>query len=378
MKMDMLLVNLGFTENEVEQLMKSKLVVQEKYENLYYLRFLRGTSLFKRWTVIFNVNEIIPPYPPVRRIYNIKNGLTKHFGDKEFYMEELVDGYNVRIAYVFNKVVAITKDGIVCPFSTERIYDFFDVEKFFKENPSLILVGVIAGPDNPYVRSSPTYVKDDIQFFLVDIMKKISGELLPVEERMNLAEKYGIPKVRNFGKFSTGKLNDVLEFVQMVDEEGNKGVVFKDPESKQTALKYTTPSFEFQTISKNASYIMEIPSSNFVESVLRIAAYISEMKPDKKSINSLSTKLGKAFIEPVKGLFEAIENKKPIDETFKIRVKNPETAQRLIDLFYKRGLEVKINDIHVEEDQWIVEFSRPHPQTAAKISGLWRGSSVVD
>ena len=378
MKMDMLLVNLGFTENEVDQLLKSKQVVQEKYENLYYLRFLRGTSLFKRWTVIFNVNEIIPPYPPVRRIYNIKNGLTKHFGEKEFYMEELVDGYNIRIAYVLNKVVAITKDGIVCPFSTERIFDFFDVEKFFKENPDLVLVGVIAGPDNPYVRSSPTYIQEDIQFFLIDIMRKTTGEIMKVEDRMALAEKYNIPQVRSFGRFSVNQIKDVLEFVQMVDEEGNKGVVFKDPESKLSALKYTTPSYEVQLLSKSANYIMEVPSSNFIDSVLRIAAYVAEMKPDKRTVNGISTKIGKSLIEPVKELFDAIENKKPIDEKFKILVKSPETAQKMIDLFYKRGLEIKINDIHIENDKWIVEFSRPHPQTAAKISGLWRGSSVID
>lgn len=378
MRIERLLTDLGFTENEVNELISSKGVVQERYENLYYARFLRGTSLFKRWTVIFGVNDIIPPYPPVRRIYNIKNGLSRHFGEKEFYLEELVDGYNVRIVSVLNRILAITRDGIVCPFSTERISDFFDVEKFFKDHPELILVGEIAGPDNPYVHDSPTYIKEDIQFFLIDIMKKTSGELLPVEERMKLAEEYRIPQVRCFGKFTINQLNEVIEFIEMIDDEGNEGVVFKDPESKLPALKFTTPSAECQDILRSANFVMETHLMRFIDGFIRIAAYIAEFKLKSAAVDNLSKKLGKAILKPIIEVFENVENKKPVEEEFKIIVKNPETAQKLIDLYYKRGIEIKINDIKMEKDRWIVIFSIPHPQTASKLSSLWRGTSIID
>lgn len=62
-----------------------------------------------------------------------------------------MNGYNVRIASVDSKIVALTRGGYLCPFTTQKVQEFMDLDKFFKDNPNLVICGEMLGTANPYV-----------------------------------------------------------------------------------------------------------------------------------------------------------------------------------------------------------------------------------
>ena len=84
--------------------------------------------------------------------------LKKHFnGLSKLAVEEKMNGYNVRVAQVNGEILAITRSGYICPYTTERANVKLNLE-FFEAFPELVLYGEMVGPDNPYVPKSYNFV----------------------------------------------------------------------------------------------------------------------------------------------------------------------------------------------------------------------------
>ena len=66
----------------------------------------------------------------------MKPGLRQQFPGY-FWAEEKMDGYNVRVARVGDRVVAITRGGYLCPFTSDRLPDLLDLT-IFEQHPDLI------------------------------------------------------------------------------------------------------------------------------------------------------------------------------------------------------------------------------------------------
>ena len=373
-----LLTDLGLEESEAKKALNTHSVVQERFERLQFLKFNKDIAPFSRGTLVFTIRDIIPECPRTRVIYNLENGIKKHFGETPFYVEEGIAGYRVRIAKVLNRVVVITKGGHICPFSTERVTDFFDVDKFFKENPDLILCGTIAGPNNPYVREHPSYIKEDIKFYLSDIIKKISGDRLPQEEIKSLSEKYSIPHARVFGKFTLEKLGDIWGIIDLIEDEENYGVLLKDEEGKKVHLLYMTPTGNINEIMSNSNYYLEMPHVHYIQRIIRIGYHLAQRELEEGTIEKIEKRLGEALLLPfAKNLRETIATKKTVEEEFSVKVKNPKTAEKLLNHLLNLKRDIQIRDVKKDNDLWTVTFVELHRAATKNQSGFWRGNSVA-
>ncbi|MFQ5687884.1 MAG: RNA ligase, partial [Candidatus Scalindua sp.] len=138
----------NITEDLWNEAIEEHSVVTDVFDDVTFYRVVKRVGQLSRGTVISDA-EIIFDFPRIARILQLENGIKLTFANP-FYVEEKVDGYNVRIAKIEGRVFAFTRGSYVCPFSTDRLVDFFNIDKFFDENPELIVCGEIAGPENPY------------------------------------------------------------------------------------------------------------------------------------------------------------------------------------------------------------------------------------
>ena len=145
---------LGFDEERVKRLFERNYLARNwgKYEHL--LRFDKEISHIERGTVLYEKDgsfEIIMGFPKIRRAMVLDPTLKKHFnGLEKVAVEEKMNGYNVRIAIAMEQIVAITRSGYICPYTTQKAKEKLTL-KFFEDFPELVLYGEMVGPDNPYV-----------------------------------------------------------------------------------------------------------------------------------------------------------------------------------------------------------------------------------
>jgi putative ATP-dependent DNA ligase len=180
----------------VKEAVRQRKARSESFLGFEYLRFSDDFKDVPRGTAIFQ-DTVVWGYPHIGRVFVLERGLREQFKGP-FWVEEKVDGYNVRIFRIGDRVLALSRGGYLCPFTMDRLGDFLDLS-FFEDNPDLVICAEVAGPENPYIEESPPYIKEDIRVFVFDIMKKNSGEFLPQEEKLRLIERYSLPSVEIFG-----------------------------------------------------------------------------------------------------------------------------------------------------------------------------------
>ncbi|MCR3882855.1 MAG: RNA ligase, partial [Methanothrix sp.] len=75
--------------------------------------------------------------------------IKRHFPDGVL-VEEKMNGHNVRVVMVGGRVIALTRGGFICPYSTEVAKDQIN-PRIFEDHPDIVLCGEMVGPKNPYV-----------------------------------------------------------------------------------------------------------------------------------------------------------------------------------------------------------------------------------
>jgi putative ATP-dependent DNA ligase len=134
------------TEKDITTLKERESLHTYRFNDLTFVRLSQEYKSYPRGTVFYD-KGIILGYPRIMRILHLANGITRYFKNK-FYVEEKMDGYNVRIAVINRIPLAFTKGGFICPFTTDRIPDLIDLN-FFKEYPEHIICGEVVGPGSP-------------------------------------------------------------------------------------------------------------------------------------------------------------------------------------------------------------------------------------
>ena len=132
----------GISEDRWQESIDKHDVAREEYDGIPYYRIMRKVGPLEKGTIV-TCAGIIFDFPRIARILHLENGLKNAYA-QPFYVEEKVDGYNVRIVCILGKVLAFSRGGYVCPFSTDRIADFLDIQKIFADYPNLIVCGEFA------------------------------------------------------------------------------------------------------------------------------------------------------------------------------------------------------------------------------------------
>ncbi len=372
-----ILLKIGVPEDRLLVLEGKGGIVEDEFEGVRYVRFRDSAKGFRRGTVVFENSEAVIGFPHIKRVVQLENGIRRVFKNKPFYVEEKVDGYNVRVVKVGEKVLALTRGGFVCPFTTERIEDFVNFE-FFKDYPNLVLAGEMAGPESPYIVEGPPYVKEDIRFFLFDIQEKGTGKSLPVEERYKLAEEYGIPQVERLGLFDHSGLDDLYDLTERLSRERREGIVMKTPDMKKVA-KYVTPYANINDIGIGSHIFFNLPHGYFMGRIKRLAFYLAEKHVKGEEFDEYAKALGKALLRPFVESIHEVAHGDEVEEVFTVRVKNISTAHRMVTHFERLGVKIHIEDIEdLKNGYWRITFKRVYPDATREMRELWNGLAFVD
>ncbi|MDI6851214.1 MAG: RNA ligase [bacterium] len=359
----------------VRQALELKRAIYENYLDVRYIRFADDSKPFKRGTVVID-DTIIPPYPKIGRLFVLKEGLNRYFKEP-FYIEEKADGYNIRVIYIKDRILAITRGGFVCPFSTDRLPDFYDFEKFFRENPHLILFGEIIGPNNPYMELHPPYITFDVAFKLFDIYNPIEKRFFLPEERYRIADLYQIPQVGRFGRFNSSDFESIKEIVLKLNEEEIEGVVIKSAEKVFKYFKYATPIINIKDIEADIDLLLELPGEFYTQRILRYALSSLELGFDDQEVIE---KLGKILIENFKKVVQEFKSTAKISRQYVLYFNKQENIEEFIKLESRASdlIKVKLIEIEKSSDKFKVTIEKTFLKATTRLYRLLRGYPLYD
>lgn len=179
---------LDISEKRLEKLIERRILTANwgKYRQL--LRFDKKVSHIEEGSVLnqqSNELELVRGFPKIRRALLLESAIIKNFETADSVaIEEKMNGYNVRAAEINGEVLAFTRGGLVCPYTTEKVRELINLD-FFRDHPDLVLCAEMVGPDNPYVPKD-IYNIDSLQFFVFDIRKKIQENPIPLMKKESL------------------------------------------------------------------------------------------------------------------------------------------------------------------------------------------------
>ncbi|RMH32558.1 MAG: RNA ligase [Nitrospirae bacterium] len=343
-----------------------------------YRRFVDAYRIIPRGTVLLP-EGIMPGYPKIGRIVSLR-GLARSF-DGPFHVEEKIDGYNVRIVRSGGRYLAFTRSGLVCPFTTDRLPDLIApsiLEAVFTAHPDAIICAEVAGAANPYIDSHSARVPEDIALFAFDVMALDREHFWPMEERNRLFLEYGIPAVPMFGTYRATDLEPLRDIVRRLDEEGGEGIIAKHPNAP-VRVKYVTPSINVDDVRAEAPLELELPPEYYVSRIVRMAIALRELGLEQKR-PELAAKLGHWLLSGFDRALDELERSGAVAKTFKCRVREETTIDRLIQHLNASSRTVQVKELtrRKENGWWVVEFRKEFLRSTSILTSLLGGKVVFD
>jgi putative ATP-dependent DNA ligase len=347
----------------------------ETYGEWRYLRLCDDFRGNPKGTVCWQ-GRLVPGYPHIGRIFRLEQGLAQQFAGA-FWVEEKIDGFNIRIFRSGGELLALTRGGYVCPFATDRVVDFVD-EDIFREEADLILCAELAGPDNPYTQGGPSFVPKDVELFVFDMTRFDQPGFLPQAKRRSLCEQFAVGTPRFFGCFQARDWGRVRDIVEALDADGREGIVLKEdgPDGRRT--KFVTAWSVVYDIAVRAADTVELPGDFFTGRILRMALYLDEVS--RRVDAKLERDLGRAFLQ---GLAQSVERFKQdghVYHDFRCRFRKRENADALME-----HLRAILGHTHVaqkrleqEGDYWVLEFVKEVPKLTGLLHQLFQGAALED
>ncbi len=357
----------------IESLKKGK--AEKLKEDIEYIRFREETGKIKRGTVVTS-ERIIFGFEHIPRIFTLAKGLERNIVKEsgketedsgEVYIEEKIDGFNLRIAKVEGKIFAFSRGGFIDAFATEKARAL-GLEKFFSNYPDHILCGEMIG-NTPY--TTPTR-KFDVKLFVFDIDSG-NGEYLPCAERYAILKKYKIESVPQLGKFKADDVKKISELALMLNKAKKEGMVIKSADRKKI-VKFVTPNADIEDIARCSNVMFDMPLGFYVQRVFRSGIFIKEFGLDEKEY---AKALGEAFYSGLHDGIEAVEDGRGAEEEFEIFIKDPKTWETI---HHHMSKEVKLEVIFRREENGgeRIRFRKIYQKTTKKIHDAISGKGQVD
>lgn len=347
------------------------------FMNTYY-RFRHRSNGFDKGTVVFldkGKTTRIVGYPKTRRILNIKNGLKKNFTGN-FVVEEKMDGYNVRVCNVNGDLIAITRGGIVCPYTTYKLRKILGNNAFFDENPELVLCGEVVGLQNPYQEKSYPESKN-FGYYVFDITERKSGKALPINEKKELLKKYDLPHVKELGTFTPDDYEKVIDIVKDLGSNSREGIVIKSIDMT-TVLKYTSNTSTNNDLKYAFRFWSDYGQAFFFRRIVRQAFQCEEMCMSDADIKKSAAALGESIMFPLIKTINNISKGKEITEDFDIVVPDREFGEAFVEHLNHLGAKVTINSVKEDKNGVLMNISRHYQSTNDSTKAYLDGSTWSD
>ncbi len=339
-------------------------------ERTFY-RLTKDLSGLPRGTVFWD-SAILHGYQKIKRIIHLEQGIRRYFKGP-FYVEEKMDGYNVRVRRIGGEVFAFTRGGFICPFTTDRLPDLLP-QRFFDACPDYTLCGEVVGPENPYNSEAVPYIKEDIAFFAFDI-KDPGGRSISLGERYRIYEETALPFARHWGPFTEMNMEEIKTILYELDKEDREGMVIKSVAGEEE-VKYVTLSSCIRDIHSTAHLMTELPAGFYIQRLIRIAAITYEHSIALDDTAKLS--IAEALMEPLEDTVRRVASGEGIKEFFTVRVKRKETMDALMQHLGRTGVSVHPVSIERAGDRYKCVFYRTFPKGTRELRRKLRGHGFYD
>lgn len=366
--------SLNIPENRIAGAIKRRTLqyVKGKHE---LLRFDKALSRIEGGTVVLlEPFDVIRGFPKISRTLMLYPALIKHFSSCETVaVEEKMNGYNVRVMMVGDGLVAFTRGGFICPYTTEKVNYLID-HAFFHDHPDLVLCGEMVGPDSPYVPKG-FYDIESLDFFAFDIRKKGTGMPMPIVKRRKLMKKYGIKSVHLFGEYRIKDAHTAItDIIKSFGDTLREGVVIKDPQMISQPVKYTSSLSNCADLKYAFEFYNDFGRDFFFGRVCREAFQSVEWDEEDKDVKRRCQELGESILIP---MISTIKNKKSgerIGENVQIRVKNLNTVEEFEEYLRLLGIDAIFLSPEKIGDEYLVRIRKIHQSTNDKTETILNGN----
>ena len=346
----------------------------DSYRGRAYRRLPDYRKAVEKGTVLI-AGTVVRGFPKIPRCLVLDEGIPQHF-DREIAVEEKLNGYNVRVAHIEGNILAFTRSGIVCPFTTHKVRTLVDCERFFDRHPERMLCGEMIGPENPYT-TADCYNVDSIAFRAFDIRDRESGASLPVEERRAACEDLGIPQVDLFGIYEpTEAVEATPEIVNDLDKWGREGIVMKTVDGGQQ-LKYTTSAANQGDLAYAFGYPFDYGRAFAFRRLIREGFQSVEFADSEAERRQRARGVGESLLLSMTDAIEAVDEGERLGERHTVRAE-PRVVDALLDHFREQSLSLDIERDRRVAGQRVLTFSKQVQRSTDKIDTYLDGTIVKE
>ncbi len=362
----------GFLKDHLpEERINRETLQSFRHEGRVFYRLKKDLHHLPRGTVFWE-GGLIHGYQRIKRVLHLEEGIRRYFREG-FYVEEKMDGYNVRIRRIGNGLYAFTRGGFLCPFTTDRLADLMPTG-FFDTHPEHTVCAEVVGPENPYNTEVTPYVDEDVALFVFDI-KDPSGRSLPIEERYGVYAAEGLPAVSRWGPFGPDDAGRVREIVGELDRAGREGVVMKHL-GQGEEVKYVTFGSCLRDLEATAHLMTELPAGFYIQRLLRMAAITYEYSLRLDEPVRLS--IADALMGPLNETVRRVAGGESIKEFFTVRVNREETVDALMRHLRTTGVSAHLLSVERKGGRFVARFYRTFPEATKELRRRLRGYGFYD
>ncbi|MFH0986653.1 MAG: RNA ligase [Candidatus Micrarchaeota archaeon] len=346
-------------------------------DSIPYLRHHRDDGKNLKGTVVFlkknGEKETVSGYLKIPRAFHLGSAFRKIFGKQGAYVEEKMDGYNVRTCVIDGEFKAITRGGLVCSYTTERLNSEVN-GKFFDDNPELMLCGEVVGLQNPYQEKSYPEA-EDFGYFVFDIRRKSDGKAVSIAEKEKLLKKYRLPHVRGFGLVKSP--DRILKIVRKLGDYGREGVVLKSADMTKI-LKYTANQSTNRDLEYAFEFYNDYGQAFMFQRLVREAFQAYELGLKGKALEKEAAEMGKSVMIPLVETIRKIAGGAEQTENFEIEVPSRDFGTEFVDRLKHLGVVVTVDKIRRTKQGFTFSIKRHYHSTNDKTKSFLNGGTVTE
>ncbi|MFZ3147846.1 MAG: RNA ligase [Methanothrix sp.] len=361
---------LGITESRLQGLQET-IIRESAWPEPRLLRFEKETSGIEAGTVVFENGEVVFGYPKIRRPLMLAAAIKRHFSDTVA-VEEKMNGHNVRILSLNGEIVALTRGGFICPYSTEVARGLIP-ESVFEKHPLRVLCGEMVGPENPYV-ANDIYPTDSIDFYLFDIAEKNHRGTLGVHKTHEFAQEFGLLAAAFLGEFHKESAAErIKQIVIKLGRQGREGVVMKDPENIVPPLKYTSSKTNCSDLAVAFRYYNDYALDFFVSRAVREGYQSVEWNETDEERRARALSLGESILLPLVDTIKRAQQGETIVQKVQIRVKSLQTARDFEYHLRRSGIRTIFEPPEPDDGCYLIRITKLVMSTNDKTQALLGG-----
>jgi putative ATP-dependent DNA ligase len=312
--------------------------------------------------------EVIRGFPKIRRTLMLQPALEKHFS-REVAVEEKMNGYNVRIALVNQEIVAFTRGGYICPYTSRKARQLLDLDDFFQEHPQKVICGEMVGTLNPYVSHYYPEV-GKLGFRIFDIREKLTNTPLPLLFKRELLADYHLEPVRLLGIFPVEEAPvKIMEIVKDLGEHDREGVVMKDPHMELEPLKYTSSQAQAAELEYALTFPFDLAKAFLFSRIIREGFQSYETGESDEERRERALRMGESILYPMLETIGKVEGGEVAAEDLLIEVDSQEEAEEFIR--HLRDLKVMASLVEIKDGKAVIR--RIHQSTNDRVHNYLEG-----